>query len=351
VAGNPNQRILRESIAHQTGLLRFGVKVGRDAVDTLSAADDELLAFLGRRLRDLLRATPAVQAELRTALGVSVGEINAAAYEDVHVSILTDMHDLLRYEAEFQSGMLSRATGADFAVELDAATREAILNAPIMGRSIAEQLDDAAAARLLKIQKAVGDATSTGLDANDALKLIEGTTDEQYRDGAMQAARDWLETLGITDTSGVADAAGREVYRESGAVRGELWCSVLDSQTTPVCRANDGAMRKLGEREWKLVGGGTYSGPYPAHYGERSVIVPQLKGAEPVDKLTYAEWLNGESEATQRDVLGETRWRLWKDGRLPLGRFVTDRGRPLTIDELRANERAAFKRAGIEEAA
>lgn len=47
------------------------------------------------------------------------------------------------------------------------------------------------------------------------------------------------------------------------------------------------------------------------------------------------------------DVLGETRAKLFLDGKLELNGFVDHRGGTLTLAELRAREAAAFKRAGV----
>lgn len=69
-------------------------------------------------------------------------------------------------------------------------------------------------------------------------------------------------------------------------------------------------------------------------------------GEVPAD-TTFADWLRNQSKATQEDVLGPTGAKLWKDGKLPLDGFVDKSGRRFTLDELRARNAEAFKRAGI----
>ena len=347
---NPNSRTIDDSISHQVRLLRLAASIGANARAILTAADEHLLDFLAKHLRRLLSAPPVTQLAMRGQIGIAVDEITAEAFDAVQGRFLTDAADLARYEADFQSRMISRAAGKAVNVELDRAALEQVLAAPIMGRSIPEQMDDAAAARALKVKQAIGKASTSGGTLDDALKAIQGTEDAALRDGQLQGAREWLDTLAATDTAGVADAAGRQVYVKSGAVRGELWVSVLDSHTTPVCRANSQAQRKLGEKRWTRTDGTFYDGPYPAHWGERSVIVPMI-GANPVpDIVTYPEWLKAQPEEKQLEALGAVRLRLFKDGRLPLSALVDQRGRPLTLDELRANEGEAFKRAGLSDA-
>jgi hypothetical protein len=50
----------------------------------------------------------------------------------------------------------------------------------------------------------------------------------------------------------------------------------------------------------------------------------------------------------QDEVLGPTRGALLRRGDLDLGDFYNEKGRYLTLNELRAQDAAAFERAGIE---
>jgi hypothetical protein len=337
---SPNAKLLSDSIAHQLGLIRYGNQVGRDAASALAAGDGELVSYLTRRVRELLSLTPLIQKQALITLTSTVEQINAAIYEGVHESLLRAMAALTTYEGQFQAGMLSRASGAEVVGDLATAVREGILHTPFLGRTIPQQIDDAAAQRARQISKAIGDAVTGSGELQAVLDALDGSG------GVLGKSQDWLHTLAHTDTAGVADAAGREVYQQSGVVWAELWVSVLDSATTPVCRANDGSTRAMGETSWS----NGYSGPYPAHFGERSVIIPQIS-SEPVDKLTYGEWFKGQSSAEQASILGPVRYKLYAQGRLPLGSFVNDRGDVLTLEQLRQRESAAFKRAGLDEAA
>lgn len=50
-------------------------------------------------------------------------------------------------------------------------------------------------------------------------------------------------------------------------------------------------------------------------------------------KLTFNDWLKEQDEKTQLDVLGRTRFNLFKNGE-PITQFV-DNGKTLTLDELK----------------
>jgi hypothetical protein len=71
-----------------------------------------------------------------------------------------------------------------------------------------------------------------------------------------------------------------------------------------------------------------------------------MDGQVPAD-TTYGEWLKGRTAAQQDKVLGETRGRLFRQGKLPLERMYDDKGSFLTLDELRARDAEAFRRAGL----
>ena len=63
--------------------------------------------------------------------------------------------------------------------------------------------------------------------------------------------------------------------------------------------------------------------------------------------VTYFEWLSRQGAATQKDVLGPTRLKLWKEGGIAPDRFQNDLGRRYTLDELRKSTPQAFEEAGL----
>ncbi|MCX7509424.1 hypothetical protein OSS46_28835 [Delftia tsuruhatensis] len=64
-------------------------------------------------------------------------------------------------------------------------------------------------------------------------------------------------------------------------------------------------------------------------------------------ETSYADWLKNQSLARQTDVLGETRARLMRDGKLGMDAMYDSKGRFLTISELKQRDAEAFKRAGL----
>lgn len=64
-------------------------------------------------------------------------------------------------------------------------------------------------------------------------------------------------------------------------------------------------------------------------------------------KTGVDSWLRDQPEWYVRDTLGETRAKLFLDGKLPINSFTDATGRTLTLKELAERDAAAFARAGI----
>lgn len=71
-----------------------------------------------------------------------------------------------------------------------------------------------------------------------------------------------------------------------------------------------------------------------------------LDGQVPRD-TTYAEWMQKQSAARQDQVLGPTRGKLLRQGKLEMAEMYTARGELLTLDDLRKRDAEAFKLAGL----
>ena len=64
--------------------------------------------------------------------------------------------------------------------------------------------------------------------------------------------------------------------------------------------------------------------------------------------MTYSQFLRKQSVEFQEDVLGKTKARLFRLGKVNLRRFTDRRGDTLTLKELASREKAAFRAAGLD---
>lgn len=183
--------------------------------------------------------------------------------------------------------------------------------------------------------------------------------------GIMEVSRRNAEALVRTSVLTVANEAHLQTFQANdGVIKGLQWVSTLDSRTTAICRALDGKMWDL---DYQPIEGNTQPFPGPiAHWNCRSTQVPVLKSWEELakeaggntglasqldqmsepdrasidggvsGKLTYEDWFKAQSEADQKDILGEAKWAIWKRGNLSFSDMVDQRGNELTLEQLRA---------------
>jgi len=138
----------------------------------------------------------------------------------------------------------------------------------------------------------------------------------------------------------------RNLKLNEDKIKGYQWVSVIDSRTSSFCRWADGKTWFYDSDE------GTLGSPYtpPAHNRCRSTTTPILKSwdelgldssysnvftGEAPQRTTYYEWLSRQPAAVQRDVLGDTRYALWKKEGIAPERFYNRNGKYLTLDQLK----------------
>lgn len=173
-----------------------------------------------------------------------------------------------------------------------------------------------------------------------------------------------VETLVSSSANSVTNAARGRLYELNGdVIRAIQWRSVLDSRTSFTCRALSGGAWTLPNYEPLPGTSMPWQGYPPAHWNCRSTTQPVFRAAPELAKrrdrlrrqlaqlpregtklvdgqlaggLTYEGFLKKSTERLQRKVLGPTRYELWSQGKLSLTDMVDQRGRPLTLEQLRA---------------
>lgn len=199
-----------------------------------------------------------------------------------------------------------------------------------------------------------------GETTGDLVRRIRGTAANGYADGIMEATYSETEALVRTSVQTVANAARTEVYHENDDIIGSIqWVSTLDSRTSPICMALDGLQWSLPDYE-PMGHNKVYPGP-TAHWGCRSTQIPVTKSwkelatqnkriAARLDKATpsvrasmngeaagglkYEDWLKKQPVAVQQDILGPTKYNLWKSGKIGFTDLTNMSNRPLSVDKL-----------------
>jgi len=159
------------------------------------------------------------------------------------------------------------------------------------------------------------------------------------------------EALVRTATNHMGAQARSATYKANDdVISGEEYTATLDSRVTISCSSLDGNIYNIGD------------GPQPPlHWNCRSVRVPvinpefnlgsaitgeraSMNGPVP-GNVTYGGFLKRQSAEVQNEVLGVERAKLFRSGKLSIGKFTDDTGKVYTLDRLKELNPLAFSSA------
>lgn len=165
-----------------------------------------------------------------------------------------------------------------------------------------------------------------------------------------------LRTLVKTSISTVINNTRMDTYRENESIfKGYQWHATLDSRVRIEHLLLDGAT-------WDLNGKGTndkgkkyYFRNSPAGWNCRCILLPITKSYKELgldieeipagtrssmdgyvaSTLKASDWFEKKGSSFQKEYLGEKRYSLFKEGKITLSDLVSQKGRVLTVEELR----------------
>jgi len=359
---------------HMVYLLRYSAGTLRRVLKLLHAADSRLASQIRARLEALTARdaaeipTPNWTTQRLQALREEIQALQKSTRDVLNGDLTAALRDLAAYEGTFQAAQLATGFGIvlDVAMVAPAQLRAAVSNRPFIGRLLRDEINAMTDAEGARVIAAIREGYVTGETTPQIIRRI--------REEGLNRTYSEVENLVRTAVNGVASSARELVYRENAdLIKAVRWVSTLDGRTSAVCRSRDGKIYPLGH------------GPRPpAHRRCRSTTVPVLKtwrelgldipeigpgerpavrATVPVSKipkdqrdrlitqvpgdLSYNDWLRTQPVDFVREVLGPTRAKLYLDGKLSMDSFVDYSGKEYTLDQLRAREADAFKRAGL----
>lgn len=343
-------------ISHAVDLAAFANWLAARALAALAAHDKALHAAL-IEVAEALPAGAPNMAKL-DALLKKVREINAEAYADMLRELEANLRAFISYEADYRRRLLAAIAKAEVMEASPERIKAALRDEPFQGRLLREWAQTLGQATAQRLRDTVAIGFAEGKTTAEIVRAVRGTRAGKYQDGILQIDRRHAEAVVRTSVQHFANYAAQETYRQNrDIVKALRWVSTLDSRTTPhLCVPRDGLLFTL---TGKGIGHDVpFLGGPPIHWNCRSAVVPITALDSPVGqraaaggpvpkKTTYADWIKAQPAAVQRSVLGATRARLMREGKLDLSRFYDNRGRWLTLDELRDSDEATFKRLGL----
>ena len=242
----------------------------------------------------------------------------AAAYAQIGAEQAAAVREILGIEAAWAAGVLGGA-------EPSAAMQQRLVrDFLVLGAPFPDQWARQGDMLARRVTDAVREATIADAD------LLRGRVDE-----LVQIARREAESLADIGTTSAAAQGRAEVARREGAL-GWQWFSILDLRTTTGCALRAGLLYTL---DYQPMGHSIpIERPPPRHWGCRSQLLPLMRVPKPgdINLGSFDQWLDSLTVGEQDEVLGKGRADLYRRKVITKADLVNQRGRVLTLRELRA---------------
>ena len=357
--------LLQAGLQHLVSLARYSRGQALAMRRLLLKAEDDLFARLFVALGRLDAGSFSVR-----RLEEALADVEAATrrlYAEARTETEREAARLVQAELDFNAAATRAATGgaASPAVPSPSQVFAAATERPMRGRLLSSWFDALPANRARRVRDSLATGFVEGRTVDEMVRTLRGTRAQAWKDGLVEVDRRDAEAVVRTATSHYAAAARRDFYAANNDLFSrERWVSTLDGRTSEACQVRDGLLYTCPGHDPVGHDVPWLGGPGELHWNCRSVSVPELDATEalgidlpplqrasvsgPVDgRTSYADWIRSQPASVQDDVLGPTRARLMRDGRMPFDRFFDDRGRHLTLDELRDRDAEFFRRAGL----
>lgn len=327
--------------------------------------------FIGSQLKEILPFIERIQRETiakiknKNLTELSRFRLNAllvdldGKLEAIHKKLgdkfTKNMVEFADYEADFSARMFTKGTNVDFVTPSSRTIQAAVFTAPIVltdkTLTIETALRQFSKRKRRELVNVIKDGVVSGKTDADIIADITHTTTKIQRNHAASLVR--------TITNQVSSVARDATMMENrDLVKGYEWVSTLDGRTSSTCQSLDG-------RKFPM----TSTVKPPIHWSCRSTIIPTVRKKYSVkDKVSserpsvgsdgpstvhgntrYNSWLKRQGNEFQDEVLGPAKGKLFREGGLPVTKFVDRNYSPYTLEQLKRKEPAAFKKAGLDD--
>ena len=309
-----------EQIDHQVNIRRYSAATVKKMIELLRHADADLKVMI--ETADL--GTKADMEELLSSIRV----LNRDLWKEFDSSLQSELLEFVEYEAGFQTSLLTQFDVATPKVVSPDTLKALVTARPFQGKYLKEWTKSLSDAQYQRIRDAIRIGVTNGYTTQQIVQDVIGRSNRRFKDGRIAIGKRQAEAVVRTAITHVSNAADNEVYkRNKGHIDQVQYSAILDGRTTAICRSLDGNLYGIGK------------GPRPPqHIGCRSISIPIMKGDKPVEE-SYEDWLRKQPAAKQDEILGHAKGRLFREGGLPLERFMDRRGNELTLDELKERDR------------
>ena len=353
---NLNTKIAEELISHLHDIVAFTNGEIKELVSILNKAHEQTLEEVAK-----LEAKGITEARVQR-----VNKAILEAYNEAKVVYQNELYDssfgLMKNEVAIGSNLLTES----IPVKLDLLKPSASLlkrlvkdtpisigkNQTITAPSFLESLFGIGSESVVNEVKY---GIINGRTPSQIVRKLKGTAINNGKDGDLfnlfnKKTESFVRTANISYTN----EARQSLYQENAdIIKGEKVDATLDTRTCQICANYDNKVT-LWNKQGEIYQDGLNGARPPFHYNCRCVLVPitrswkdlgldkddlpeltrsSMDGEVPQD-TTYADWFDKQPRKRQIEILGESRYELYKNG-LPINKFANN-GKTFTLKELEA---------------
>lgn len=354
---NVNDILQSNEIAKALSTERYGRGLSAEIVRLLNRAGRDTLDRIAARLVEIeergFDIGPASTARLNKLLA-EIRAIEAQIAPQIADRVTDDLVDFSATEAAFQVSSLNAAIGIELATTLPSPARlkAIVTETPIRGKLLAPWLKQESEARISRVEQAIRLGMTAGESTDKIVARVRGTKAMGYRNGAIETNRNAAMTLVRTSVNHVSNHVAQETWKaNTGILKGWQFLATLDERTSGICAVHADLIYPIGEGDIPPLHPNcrSFSVPITKSFRELGIDADELPegtrasmNGQVAGKTTMAEWLRDQGAETQNQVLGATRAKLFREGKLDLYKFLKNDSSLYTIKELKAKYQDLF---------
>lgn len=216
-----------------------------------------------------------------------------------------------------------------------------------------------------KVEYVIRDGINNGQTNQQIIQRIKGTKKQNYADGLLNQTRNSIDAEVRTARAHISSTTYLDTWTALG-YKYTRDVATLDGRTSKGCAMKDGRIQKIGEGHQKspyhrrcrtiqigCSADGSVEGLRPFVADKRSVKdIPKDQRTGKIGQIDantkYRDWFAQQDESFQREWLGPSKYKLYKEGGYSLDKFVDPlSGQPFTLKQLKALDEKTFKELGL----
>lgn len=398
--GDQNRILADATTTHSIYIQRVGASNGNNVVRIIDGSENQTIKYIQKRLDTFGPLTPTATSTVKiNTMERGVAKIRGTSIREAENYLTGELNELAQNEAVF-TGKAVESVIDDFVAKApsDLVLNSIVNNGVFSGRNNNEWFSNLGASDITRIMSNVRAGMAQGLTTAQIVQGLRGTAKANYMDGAFQITRNNANTIARTMTNGVANSARMATYtKNADVISGLTYSATLDGRTSAICQALDGTTWKFPEQAEQVK-------TPPLHPNCRSTLIPEVEGLEGLngnrpsansdfeadaerrynekqkgndnpkrwndlapstrqkkyydeikafEKETgkkafkkvhattdYKTYFKNQPAQFQKDILGSTKYQLYKSGKYDLDKFVDfNSGKPFTIQALKAKDK------------